>query len=155
MARLYTACWTMSETNLGAASVGERGVSLENVAIAADTQLKILGRTTGVGAFTRMLVVPEYYFNAGGNIASRDDKHVIYRRLENISASVPDMLLIAGTIAYQKGVFSKDTYNVCPILLGGAIIKKLYKSNDDGVYQINGTFKTKEDDGKGVPLVTV
>jgi predicted amidohydrolase len=68
---------------------------------------------------------------------------------------VPELLLIAGTIAYRKGKIFKDTYNVCPILLNGNIIKKLYKSNDDGVYQVNGTFKTKNDGGKGVPVVTV
>ena len=66
---------------------------------------------------------------------------------------VPDLVLIAGTIAYGKGVFFKDTYNVCPVLLGGQIIAKLYKSNDDGVYQVNGSFRTKTDGGKATPVV--
>jgi hypothetical protein len=94
-------------------------------------------------------------FAAAGNIASRTDKHAIYRELENINAQVPQLAIIAGTVAYEKGTFGKDIYNVCPLLYGGQIIQKLYKSHDDGVYALNGTFKTKNDGGKGVPVVTV
>jgi predicted amidohydrolase len=155
MARVYIACWTMSDAALLNTSTGARNDNLENIAHVADTQLKVAGRTGGADGFSHMLIVPEYFFNAGGGIVSRDDKHNIYRRLKTISAQVPELLLIAGTIAYRKGKIFKDTYNVCPILLNGNIIKKLYKSNDDGVYQVNGTFRTKNDGGKGVPVVTV
>jgi predicted amidohydrolase len=144
----------MSDVNLGNSGTGTRSDNLENIALVADTNLKIYGRSGG-GGFSRMLIVPEYYFNAGRNLTTRDDKHTIYRRLESISASVPELILVAGTIAYKKGLFFKDTYNVCPILLNGQIIKKLYKADDDGVYQANGTFRTKNDNGKGVPLVNI
>ena len=154
MANFYVACWTMSEQAFGGTTAKARAADLTNVALAADTQLKIMGRAAG-GAFTRMLVVPEYFFTDAGALVSRSDKHSIYRKLQQISAQVPDLLIIAGTIAYGKGLFSKDTYNVCPALMGGQIIKKLYKSNNDGVYQVNGTFTTKNDNGKGVPLLTV
>ncbi|GAC1348165.1 MAG: hypothetical protein NVSMB18_35510 [Acetobacteraceae bacterium] len=128
---------------------------LRTVARTADSDLKLSGNTAG-GAYTRMLVVPEYFFtSAGGGLLGRGDKHKIYRQLEDISAEVPELILIAGSIAYEKGVFSTDTYNVCPILWGGQIRAKLYKSNDDGVYQINGTFRTKTDAGKATPLVTL
>ena len=153
MANVFTACWTMSDAALGG-NAGARTDTLQNVALAADTQLKISGRAAG-GAFTRMLIVPEYFFNAGGGggLLGRDDKHAIYRRLEQVSAMVPDLVLIGGSIAYGKGIIFKDTYNVCPVLLGGQIIAKLYKSNDDGVYQVNGTFRTKTDAGKATPIV--
>ncbi len=154
MPNLYTACWTMSDTSLGASGITARGDNFESVALIADTQLKIMGRTAG-GNFTRMLVVPEYFFNAGAGLVSRDNKHGIYRRLQAVSALVPELLLIAGTIAYKKGTIFKDTYNVCPILLNGQIVKKLYKSDDDGVYALNGSFRSKDDNGKGVPVVTI
>jgi hypothetical protein len=137
----------MSDAVLGTGA--QRETNLLNLALSTDANLGNLG------GGTRIFVVPEYYFAAGGGIASRSDKHTIYRALENISAQVPQLVMIAGTIAYEKGTFSKNTYSVCPILYGGHIIKKLYKSNDDGVYQLNGTFKTKNDDGKGVPIATV
>lgn len=154
MSNVYIACWTMSETAFTGQKAKARANTLQSVALVADTQLKIMGRAGG-GGFTRILVVPEYMFSAGGSILSRDDKHKIYRQLEDISAQVPDLVIIAGTLAYRKGVVFKDTYNVCPVLLGGRIIKKLYKANDDGVYEVNGAFRTKTDGGKGEPLVTV
>lgn len=153
MPNVYVACWAMSDAALGG-NAGARADTLQNIALAADTQLKISGRAAG-GAFTRMLIVPEYFFNAGGGggLVSRDDKHAIYRRLEQVSAAVPELVLIAGSIAYGKGILFKDTYNVCPVLLNGQIIAKLYKSNDDGVYQINGSFRTKTDAGKATPIL--
>jgi hypothetical protein len=154
MPNVQVACWTMSEVPLTGVNTGGRITNLLNIALQADTRLKIDGRVAG-GAFTRMLIVPEYYFNAGGALLGRSNKHAIYRQLENISAQVPELLIIAGSIAYEKGFFSTDTYNVCPVLLGGTIIKKLYKANDDGVYQNNGTFRTKTDNGKGTPLFNI
>ena len=152
MPNVFVACWTMSDAPLGGVGTAARSDTLENIALVADTQLKVTGRMAG-GAFTRLLVVPEYFFNAGGGLLARDTKHEIYRRLESISARVPDLVFIAGSIAYGKGLIFKDTYNVCPVLMGGQIIAKLYKGNDDGVYQINGSFRTKTDGGKGTPIV--
>jgi hypothetical protein len=151
---VYTACWTMHPNVFGGSAAGQRADELSTMALLADTHLKIMGNAGG-GGYTRMLVVPEYYFAAGGAIVSRDDKHVIYRRLMGISAQVPELVLIAGTIAYVKGAQNPQTYNVCPVLQGGQIVKKLYKADDDGVYQINGDFRTKNDNGKGVPLFNV
>ncbi|MFT8244358.1 hypothetical protein [Roseomonas sp. BN140053] len=154
MPNVYAACWTMSEIAFNGSGAAARAGTLRDIALVADTQLKIAGNTAG-GDFSRMLVVPEYLFSAGGALLSRDNKHAIYRQLENISAAVPQLLIVAGSIAYRKGTFFKDTYNVCPILLNGQIIRKLYKANDDGVYQNNGTFRTKTDGGKGVPYATI
>jgi predicted amidohydrolase len=152
MPRVIAACWTMTDIALGGADVGGRTLALDQVAREAETQLRLLGRQ-GAAPGVRLFVVPEYFFNAGGGLVSRSDKHAIYRRLEGISASIPDVILVAGTIAYSKGIFSTDVRSVSPILLGGQIMKKLYKAHDDGVYQINGAFRTKTDQGKGVPLV--
>jgi len=154
MPNVFVACWTMTATAFGGSAANQRADDLERVAGQADTQLKIMGNIAG-GAYTRMLVVPEYYFAAGGAIASRDDKHVIYRRLMDISARVPELVLIAGTIAYVKGTQNPKTYSVCPVLRGGNIVKKLYKASDDGVYQVNGAFRSKNDNGKAVPLFDV
>lgn len=153
MPNIYTACWTMSDQDFQGAN---RVDAIERVALTSDTTLKIMGRRTG-GNFHRMLVVPEYFYESGTGPISRDDKHIIYRKLMNISAKVPDLIIIAGTIAYskKKTFASKKTYNVCPILHNGQIIKKLYKANDDGVYQNNGAFRTKTDNNKAVPLATI
>lgn len=151
MPNLYTACWTMSDQNFGTAN---RVDALEQMALAADQTLKITGRAAG-GGFSRMLVVPEYFFESGAGLLSRSDKHTIYKKLENISAHVPELIFVAGSIVYGKGRFSTDTYNVCPILFGGQIVKKLYKAHDDGVYGVNGTFRTKTDGNKGVPVATI
>ncbi len=118
MPNVFIACWTMSDGNL-TADASARADMLRSVALSADSQLKISGRAAGAG-FDRVLVVPEYFFNAGtgGGLLKRGDKHTIYKRLQDISAAVPDLVLIAGSIAYGKGLISKDTYNVCPILWG-------------------------------------
>lgn len=97
-------------------------------------------------------MVPEYYFNEGHALSSRAEKHAIYRALEATSAAVPNLIIVAGTIAYQKGLIFKDQYSVCPILFGGQIVKKLYKADADGHYEVNGRFRTKDEDGKGTPL---
>lgn len=154
MTNVYAACWTMSETAFRGQSTKGRVDTLQTIAFSADTQLKIRGNSAG-GDYSRILVVPEYVFSAGASILGRDDKHRIYRQLENISAQVPELIIFAGTIAYKKGFISRSTYNVCPVLKGGHIIKKLYKSNDDGVYEVNGSFRSKSDGGKGVPVVTI
>lgn len=154
MPNVYAACWTMNTNAFAGNTTSDRVDTLENIAISANRRLRSMGRAAG-GVFSRMLVVPEYVFTAGGTILSRNDKHRIYRRLEDISARVPRLILIAGSIAYKKGTFHKDTYNVCPSLFGGQIVKKLYKADDDGVYQVNGTFRTKTDGGKGAPLATI
>lgn len=148
MPLVNVACWSMRETLFAGASTASRADWLGTVALNADTAMAAHGGK-------RVLVVPEYLFTANGTILSRDAKHEIYRKLENISAAVPQLILIAGSIAYKKGLVFKDTYNVCPVLLGGRIVKKLYKANDDGVYQNNGSFKTKTDNGKGTPVAAV
>jgi len=152
MPRVLAACWTMTDIAMGGVGVGGRTVALDQVAREAETQLRLLGRQ-GAAPGVRLFVVPEYFFNASHGLVSRSDKHAIYRQLEGISATIPNVILVAGTIAYSKGIFSTDVRSVSPILLGGRIVKKLYKAHDDGVYQINGTFRTKTDHGKGVPLV--
>jgi predicted amidohydrolase len=154
MPTVCTAVWTLNTTAAGGANATARNDELETVALTADTQLKLLGRRGG-GPFQRLLIVPEYFHNAGGALLSRSTKHQIYERLINLSRRVPELILIAGTIAYEKGVFSTDVYNVCPILFGGQIVKKLYKANNDHVYDINGSFRTKTDGGKGVPVATI
>ena len=151
MPNVYTACWTMNGIDFGNTN---RVANLERVALVADTRLKIMGRMAG-GAFVRLMIVPEYFYESGAGLLSRGGKHAIYRDLKGISKRVPELILIAGSIAYGKGLFSTDTYNVCPVLYGGEIVKKLYKGSDDGVYQLNGTFRTKTDGNKSVPVATI
>ncbi|OUS27643.1 hypothetical protein A9Q99_14490 [Gammaproteobacteria bacterium 45_16_T64] len=151
MPNLYTACWTMNNSDFGTKN---RINALERVALTADTSLKVMGRIAG-GDFQRLLIVPEYFFESGSGLLSRDQKHDIYNQLIKISARVPDLILVAGSIAYGKGKNTKKTFNVCPILHKGEIVKKLYKANDDGVYETNGSFCTKTGGSKGVPVVTI
>jgi hypothetical protein len=152
MANVYVACWSMSETVWAGATTSDRVDALNSMVMIADTQLKIMGNTAG-GPYTRILVAPEYLYTAGGTtLLSRSAKHGIYKRLEIISALFPDLVIIAGTLAYKK---SKKTYGVCPILFGGNIVKKLYKLSDDGTGAVHGAFATKTGSGKDVPVGTV
>jgi hypothetical protein len=150
MPNVHTACWTLDDTQLTGNTTMQMTDELQRVALLADTMLTSMGDYGD----PKLLILPEYYFNAGGPIASRTNKHAIYRRLENISAQVPELVLIAGTIAYEKNPAfgTTKTYAVCPVLQNGAIVKKLYKAGDDGVYQINGAFRSKNDGGKAVPV---
>jgi len=152
---VFAACWTMNAGPLTGRSGKQRAGELVNVALVADAQLT--HRAAAAGGGVKLLVVPEYFYNVDGGttLLSRSEKHSIYRKLENISAQVPSLIIIAGTIAYQKGIFFKDTYNVCPVLLNGQIVQKLYKAGDDGVYAANGTFKTKENGGRSVPICAI
>ena len=58
MPNVFVACWTMSDAPLGGVGTAARSDTLENIALVADTQLKVTGRMAG-GPFTRLLVVPE------------------------------------------------------------------------------------------------
>ncbi len=106
----------------------------------------------------KIFVAPEYLFaerdsdpNANQPMipASRSQKHNIYGRLRLISSRYPNIYIVAGTIAYEKralgGIGAKHSYNVCPVLYGGEIIKTIYKSDDDGMLQSEGTFGAKGD----------
>ena len=64
---------------------------------------------------------------------------------------MPQPIFAAGTIAYGEGSFPTDTCNVCPILFGGQVVKKLYKAHDDAVYAVNGRI----DGNEAVPAATI
>jgi hypothetical protein len=157
MPTVYTALWTLRENDVANVALANKTDNLTNVALVADTNLKIRSRVAGGGY--RMLIVPEYYLAdvgaAGVTALSRDDKHATYRMLENLSKQVPELVIVAGTIFYEKGSSKKKAYSVCPVLKNGKIIQKLYKSNDDGVYGVNGEFRTKTNGGRAVPIFTV
>ena len=106
---------------------------------------------------TRIFIAPEYLFTERDSNpadenrtmipASRSQKHAIYGRLRLISSRYPTIFIIAGTIAYEKralvGLGRKHSYNVCPVLYGGEIIKTIYKSEDDRMLQSDGIFGAK------------
>ncbi len=156
MARVYVACWTSKGDMFNNLTTANRVDMFGKMALMAETYLKILG---GVGC-KRMFVVPEYTYtlDAQGNaLLTRGQKHEVYNRLIDISKRLPDLMIIAGSIPYGKGnnPQNQDIYSLCPMLFGGQIRAKLYKVYDDGTYQINGTFRTKMDHGKDVPVVTI
>src|SRR5262245_1361730 len=103
----------MSQSVFDGLNVHGRADLLAQIARSADMRLKSLG------GGHRILIVPEYTFTEGGDLLCSGDKHQIYRRLEGISAQYPDLIIIAGTIAYQKGNFKTRMYSVCPILYKG------------------------------------
>lgn len=92
----------------------------------------------------RVLIAPEYYWSGydeiGKNVKQlgptpmgRDDKHDIYKELEKISKQAGSLVIVAGSIFYQKPGGKKATaYNVCPVLQNGKFLVKSYKNMDDG-----------------------
>jgi len=58
-------------------------------------------------------------------------KAKVYDKLETLSKQYPDLLLIAGSIFYQKGGLRGKGYNVSPIMYGGKIHYKHNKIADD------------------------
>lgn len=95
------------------------------------------------GGDIRILLAPEYFFSTVGATAkgsttigsmSSGNKMDIYKKLKRTSASYPDMLIVAGSIAYTKGggCFSAAKHlSVCPILANGDIKLKYYKQSYD------------------------
>ncbi|MBV1883202.1 MAG: hypothetical protein KUG82_16300 [Pseudomonadales bacterium] len=76
-------------------------------------------------------------FTAAGSAPtplSRSDKHSIYGKLKTLSGQYADLIIVAGSIFYQKGgtVHAKKGYNVVPVLHNGQLIHKYYKKMDDG-----------------------
>jgi hypothetical protein len=110
----------------------------------------------------RMLVAPEYYWSGYDQIGqskhkylgpvpmTRDEKHALYSGLKQISASAGSLVLIAGSIFYQKPNGTRSSaYSLCPILRSGNFLLKSYKNMDDGAAQKNSKdydFETKVSD---------
>jgi hypothetical protein len=92
----------------------------------------------------RMLIAPEYYWSGYGTIGQhvrqhgpmpmgRDDKHTLYRGLKRVSSGAGALVIVAGSIFYQKpGGGRSAAYNVCPVLRNGRFLVKSYKDFDDG-----------------------
>ncbi|MGQ7932619.1 hypothetical protein [Paraburkholderia sp. D1E] len=92
----------------------------------------------------RVLIAPEYYWSGycvigekvkqlGPKPLERADKHSIYKKLEKISKEAGSLVIVAGSIFYQKPGGKKVTaYNVCPVLQNGKFLIKSYKEMDDG-----------------------
>ena len=101
------------------------------------------------GSGIRVLVAPEYYWSGYGQIGkivkqhgpqpmSRDDKHDIYDALKSASSQAGSLVLVAGSIFYQKpSGNSTSAYNVCPVLSNGKFLLKSYKQMDDGAARKN------------------
>jgi len=96
------------------------------------------------GAGVRMFVAPEYYWSGYGEIGhssnkthgplvmERDNKHVIYEALKTASKQAGSLVIVGGSIFYQKtGNKRTAAYNVCPVLSNGAFLLKSYKHMDD------------------------
>ncbi len=102
----------------------------------------------------RIFMAPEYSFSdhqvsssGAVNIGSfsSGDKMGLYKKLQATSSRYADIVIVAGTIAYKKGVFSKSHLAVCPILWNGQFLLKYYKQSFDG-FQIgasNTSFERK------------
>lgn len=95
----------------------------------------------------RIFMAPEYTFSdhqvtAAGSVNigsfSSSDKMGLYKKLQATSSRYADIVIVAGTIAYQKGVFSKSHLAVCPILWNGQFLLKYYKQTFDG-FQIGAS----------------
>ena len=109
----------------------------------------------------RMLVAPEYFWSGYGQIGqrhlqhgpqamSRDAKHEIYAGLKKVSSKAGSLVLVAGSIFYEKpGGGRSTTYNVCPVLQNGKFLLKAYKDFDDGASGKNSAtfdYDTKASD---------
>lgn len=107
----------------------------------ANAALKALqARAPGV----RVLMAPEYFWSGydqigqyykqhGPTMMGRDAKHEIYAGLKRISGMAGSLVLVAGSIFYQKPNGGRTaTYNVCPVLRNGSFLLKSYKDFDDG-----------------------
>ena len=124
-----------SGVNKGSFNVFTNAVAQANAAI---------DHVKGTAVGTKLLVVPEYYFSDMGGAftadgsaptpLSRGDKHSIYGKLKTLSSQYADLLIVAGSIFYQKGgtIRSKKGYNVVPVLYNGHLYHKYYKKMDDG-----------------------
>ncbi|WHI47520.1 hypothetical protein [Microbulbifer sp. VAAF005] len=107
--------------------------------------------------YIKMLVAPEYYFSGYSSKAvtnhidslSKSSKSDIYSGLRRVSRQYPNILIVAGTIAYTKGggcCFSSTSYlSIAPILAGGNFLLKKYKVGNDQ-YQTADAFATKQSD---------
>jgi hypothetical protein len=98
----------------------------------------------------RIFMAPEYSFSdhqvtAVGSVNigsfSSSDKMGLYKKLQATSSQYSDIVIVAGTIAYKKGLVSKSHLAVCPILWNGQFLLKYYKQSFDG-FQIGASDKT-------------
>ncbi|WP_444930836.1 hypothetical protein ACJJIF_03370 [Microbulbifer sp. SSSA002] len=103
--------------------------------------------------YIKMLVAPEYYFSGYASKAvtnhidslSKGSKSDIYSSLRTVSRQYPNILIVAGTIAYTKGggCLSSPSYlSIAPILAGGNFLLKKYKVGNDQ-YQTKDSFVSK------------
>ncbi len=107
----------------------------------------------------RVLVAPEYYWSGFGEIGKvirqqgplamdRAGKHDIYKALKKISGQAGSLVLVAGSIFYQKPDGTRTAaFNVCPVLRNGRFLLKSYKEFDDGASGKNaGTLSYDQKD---------
>jgi predicted amidohydrolase len=92
----------------------------------------------------RMLLAPEYFWSGYGEIGqryrqqgalamTRGAKHGLYSGLKKISSKAGSLVLVAGSIFYQKSDGTRTVaYNLCPVLRGGKFLLKAYKDFDNG-----------------------
>jgi hypothetical protein len=106
----------------------------------------------------KLIVVPEYMLskrfkiNEGERsettipeLVTKSEKKSLYNTLKQISSSLGDVILVAGTIFYRRKILKRGL-NVCPVLRNGQIIHRHYKDFDDGDLGkniTNATFATK------------
>jgi predicted amidohydrolase len=134
--------------------MAEFGLSVQQ----ANATLKAqMGGAEGV----RILVAPEYYWSGYDQIGhhqkqhgplamDRDSKHQIYAGLKAISSQAGSLVLVAGSIFYQKPDGARTAaFNVCPVLRNGQFVLKAYKEFDDGAAKKNPgryNYDTKDSD---------
>ena len=164
MTNVAVACWSITNLPGNAAATEIDNIPAMSRHISFDTVMA--GAVNAMpNHAVKIFIAPEYLFterdgSPAGNRdmipASRSQKHSIYGRLRLISSRYPTVYIIAGTIAYEKralgGVGRKHSYNVCPILYGGEIIKTIYKSEDDAMLQSEGVFGAKGEAEAQSPL---
>ncbi len=152
----------VNKNNFGADATN-RLAEFELAVSQANSALKALQSVHGG---VRMLVAPEYYWSGYDQIGqrklqlgplamARDQKQALYTGLEKISRAAGSLVLVAGSIFYQKPNGARSSaLSVCPVLRSGRFLLKHYKDMDDGAAQKNNAtydYTTKISD----PFFTV
>lgn len=127
MPRIEIACWAMTADSIGDDTVDQRITKLRNVLNISNF------RFTHDPNVSKILICPEYLFTVTEEAEktgqmkplSQSGKHHIYDQLTRMSALYPQVIMIAGSIFYQKGRFF-DRRNIQrePHVVRGANRKK-------------------------------
>lgn len=145
---LFVACWPIDSfgdtANLLLADKLER---LSDAVNRASAFLSASANRVGVADPLMLFAAPEYYFIKSGagvepmTLYSDDERSTLYDQLKGISRAAGKMVLVPGTVSWQKpkrrpaGERTFDGYNTTPILFKGKLKHEYHKIWDDGNYK--------------------